>query len=187
MPYVRSYRMRPGGAQLLGRHRHPIQLAPGGGFTIAESNPAADIHTIESYVQEVRGMGQTDTVDLGGGDTLQIPDVSVGSSLPVDTSVDTSGGGFDWSALANALTKGAQSGVQVYRSLTPPSLVPGTNAIFNPATGQFYNPLTGQVVSPPGVQPTTNIPLAGLTSSPLLIGGVILGGVLLAVVAMRKN
>lgn len=133
-----------------------------------------------------RGMGQ-DTVDIGGGDTLD-----VGSfSLPPDTGiVDTGGGGgssFDWTKLATVLTGGAAAGSQIFRSLQPPSLVPGTQAIFNPATGQFYNPTTGQVVNPTGVVPTSNVPLMGLSNSPLLLAGGIGLGVVLLIAVMGRG
>lgn len=144
-------------------------------------------NAIEAYARRVRrGMGQdgTDTtysqfVDPGiaPGDTI----INVPTFDTTNPVISTSGGGavspgFDWSKLFSGLTGGAVAGAKIFQSLQTPGLVPGTQAIYNPATGQFYNPQTGQVVSPGG----TTIPLgAGISSSTLLIGGLLIGGVLL--------
>ena len=80
--------------------------------------------------------------------------------------------------LLNSLAQGAQSGLKIFQQAQGPSLVAGTNVLYNPATGQYYNPTTGQVVNPltgslgPSVFGT-------IDPSMLLIGGLLLGGVLL--------
>jgi hypothetical protein len=85
------------------------------------------------------------------------------------------GGSFDWGKLFDAIDKGAITGVQLYKSLQPPTLVAGTQAIYNQATGQFYNPTTGQVVNPAGATALTS-PVIG--TSVWVVGGLVLAGIL---------
>lgn len=165
-----------------------------------------------------RGMGQDDGGDetlsnlpvsvspidtstlLGPIDLSQLP-VETGAPTvsplpstlpsPTPTTVATttpSSTGFNLTNLFNALTSAAVAGQKIYLGTQQPSLVPGTNAIYNPATGQYYNPTTGQVVNPSGL--TTTSPLTSLTSSSLgpilLIGGLALGGILIISMLGRR-
>ena len=175
-----------------------------GGSHVRLAQYVANVRAARNHGMSGRGMGQDDgSLDAGGFPSGGID----AGGFPIDTgilptpvTVDTSpvpgntgivsspGTPFDWTKLIQSLTGGAAAGSQIYRSLQAPGLVPGTNAIFNPATGQFYNPLTGQVVNPVGVSPTSNVPLAGLTSSPfLLIGGVVVFGVVIVAMTRSKN
>ena len=173
-----------------------------GGSHVRLAQYVANVRAARNHGMSGRGMGQ-DSLDAGGFSVD--PGIDAGG-FPIDTTpiVDTTpvtvdtgilptpttnpSTPFDWTKLIQSLTGGAAAGSQIYRSLQAPGLVPGTNAIFNPATGQFYNPLTGQVVNPVGVSPSSNIPLAGLTSSPfLLIGGVVIVGVVIVAMTRSKN
>jgi hypothetical protein len=102
---------------------------------------------------------------------------------PVSTSTPSSSG-FNLANLFSSITNAAIAGQKIYLTAQGPSLVPGTNAIYNPATGQYYNPTTGQVVNAPGVVggSSTLFP-AGLSTANLgpilLFGGLALGAVFL--------
>ena len=152
------------------------------------------------------GMGQDGgditVVDPVTGDTTVVTPTTSGSAFPIDTSapipgsynitgVDptavpgavaaasspAAGGGFNLTSFLNSLSGSASSALKLYQSAQGPSLVPGTNAIFNPVTGQYYNPTTGQVVNPVGAS-LASIPFSG-SGSMLLIGGLVIGGVVL--------
>jgi hypothetical protein len=192
MPYVRSYTMFPGGAQLRGVHRHPIRLSPEGGYTISESNPVRDIHPIvmSDYIAQVRGMGQSGEVPTEGGNLPGTDVTPIDVTVPTTGPIDTGGTPIDWTNVINLAAKTGLTTAQIIRSLQTPGLVPGTQAIFNPATGQFYNPQTGQVVNPTGQVPTTSVPFgAGLTSSPtlLIVGGLGLAAIVLVGLSGRKS
>lgn len=157
---------------------------------------------LANYVQAVRrGMGQdpteggaypTDTTDYGGDTYLPTvptnvlsltPGADLGSTSPTGspaTASNPSGSGFNLSSLLNSLTGAATGAEKIYLAGQSPSLVPGTNAIYNAATGQFYNPTTGQVVNPSG---TSSLFPAGLSTANLgpilLYGGLAIGAFLL--------
>ena len=81
----------------------------------------------------------------------------------------TPGGGFNFSALANAITAGAAGAASVLRAAnTPsaPSLVRGTNLVYNPANGQLI-PGSGAGLTIGGGTAT-----ATLFSSPVLLIGI---------------
>lgn len=175
-----------------------------GGSHVRLAQYVANVRAARNHGMSGRGMGQDDgSLDAGGFPIDTGNPIDTLPMLPIDTTPvltlpPTPTGGiapapssstpFDWNKFLQTLTGGAAAGSQIYRSLQTPGLVPGTNAIFNPATGQFYNPLTGQVVNPVGVSPTSNVPLAGLTSSPfLLIGGVVVVGVVIVAMTRSKN
>jgi len=118
--------------------------------------------------------------------SLSAPSTSTSASTvgtPVSTSTPSSGG-LNLANLFSAITNAAIAGQKIYLTAEGPSLVPGTNAIYNPATGQYYNPTTGQVVNAPGVTggSSTLFP-AGLSTANLgpilLFAGLALGAVLL--------
>src|SRR5208337_525950 len=108
----------------------------------------------------VGGMSPTETSLIGlptvsGSDILSSLGINISGLDPtaVSTAVSSasapsSGGGFNLSSFLNSLTGSAASAAKLYQTLQVPSLVAGTNAIYNPATGQDYNPTTGQVVNP---------------------------------------
>lgn len=117
----------------------------------------------------------------GLGDTVDVPmpatDMGDGGMVPigtVDTTVATGGGGsgFNWTALTSAIT---QFGGQVFKAFGPqPSLIPGTNVVYNPQTGQ-YVPATGLSLTPAfggsiGGLSLTTIALLGI------VAVVVLGG-----------
>jgi hypothetical protein len=137
------------------------------------------------YVRHVRGMGQdaTDGIDLGYGGTTDSSASIPTAPLPLTPTFSPAPTGptasQDLAGIFNALTQGAKSGVQIYNATQSPSLIPGTNAIFNPATGQYYNPTTGQVVNP-FTGATLGTMTGSLLSSPyILMGGLLIGGLLL--------
>ena len=92
-------------------------------------------------------------------------------------SAPSSGGGFNLSSFLNSITGSAAGAAKLYQTLQGPSLVAGTNAIYNPATGQYYNPTTGQVVNPGG---TSTLGLPNIDPTTLLLyGGLAVGAVFL--------
>lgn len=102
---------------------------------------------------------------------------------PVSTSTPSSNG-LNLASLFQSITNAAVAGQKIYLSTQTPSLIPGTNAIYNPATGQYYNPTTGQVVNAPGtIGSTSSLFPAGLSTANLgpilLFGGLALGAVFL--------
>jgi hypothetical protein len=110
-------------------------------------------------------------------------DTMVPTIAPV-TTTDTTGivpdtsAPFNWTALMNSITGAAKVGSQIYLQNQTPSLIPGTQAIYNKATGQYYNPTTGQVVNPIG-SALSSIPFSSNMGPILLYGGLALGAVLL--------
>lgn len=148
---------------------------------------AIDIPFMRAYARKVRGMGADtfDTSELGDLTSTLEPTIptsidSVGGNLanltPVPTTTPSSGG-FNLTSLFNALTSAAVAGQKIYLGTQQPSLVPGTQAIYNPATGQYYNPSTGQVVNPQGAA-LASIPFSS-NGSLLLVGGLAIGAVVL--------
>jgi len=99
------------------------------------------------------------------------------SSAAAAAAAPASGGGFNITNFLNALTGSAAAGVKVAQAIQGPSLIPGTNAIYNPLTGQYYNPTTGQVVNPTGAS-TLGLPTIAPTTL-LMYGGLAVGAFLL--------
>jgi hypothetical protein len=126
-----------------------------------------------------RGMGQDDSTTTDDESILSLP--VAGGVLPLELLNPTTGTPISTTAttpstltsVLSSLPGLLQSGVQTYNVLQGPSLVAGTNAIYNPATGQYYNPTTGQVVNPSGITLSAYMPI-------ILIGG----GLLVAATAM---
>lgn len=161
---------------------------------------------LANYVQAVRrGMGQdpteggsypidtTDTyvpVDIPTNILDLTPGANLGSTSPTGspaTASNPSGSGFNLSSLLNSLTGAAAGAEKIYLAGQSPSLVPGTNAIYNAATGQFYNPTTGQVVNPSG---TSSLFPAGLSTAnlgPILLYGGLAVGAFLLISQMGKG
>ena len=165
----------------------------------------AQVPFLTQYMKRLktRGMGQDssgttidpstgDIYDVGGnliGNTSDygspaplVPSVTSQITYPVSTTTPSSNG-LNLTNLLNSITTAAVNGTKIYQTLQGPSLVAGTQAIYNPATGQYYNPTTGQVVNAPGTPGTTSTLFpAGLSSgslsSILLIGGIGLAAVL---------
>lgn len=165
----------------------------------------AQVPFLTQYMKRLktRGMGQDssgtdtivdpttgDTYDLSGnllslgtsGPAPLVPSVTSQITYPVSTTTPSSNG-LNLTNLLNSITTAAVNGTKIYQTLQGPSLVAGTQAIYNPATGQYYNPTTGQVVNAPGTPGTTSTLFpAGLSSSSLssilLIGGIGLAAVL---------
>ena len=51
--------------------------------------------------------------------------------------------GLTAAQISQIFTSAAQSGVAIFKATSSPSLIPGTNLVYNPATGQIANALTG--------------------------------------------
>lgn len=131
------------------------------------------------YGGSLRGLG--DTVDIGAGDTLQIPDISLTpDTTPVDTPIDTSGGGGGLTAdqITKIIGTAAQGAVGLIRSTTAPSLIPGTNSVYDPATGRILAPGQSNL--------TTPFVSGTLSNTGLIIGGAVAIGILVLIFAMKR-
>ena len=117
------------------------------------------------------------TTDIGTN--INLPGLT-NSGLPVTTPTTQTATPSTLTSILASIPGLLQSGVQTYNVLQGPSLVAGTQAIYNPATGQYYNPTTGQVVNPTGV--TTYMPTGVTTYMPILLIG---GGLLVAAMLLR--
>jgi hypothetical protein len=120
--------------------------------------------------------------DLSGGVSSSIFSLEGGSSPSTGSpaTASNSSGSFNLSQLLSGLTGDAASAAKIYQSLQTPSLIPGTNAIYNAATGQYYNPTTGQVVNPSGIS-TLGVPTDISAALPqlLLFGGLAVGAMVI--------
>ncbi len=88
-----------------------------------------------------------------------------------------SGGGFNITDFLKTLTGGAIAGAQIYKTTQNPSVIPGSNLVYDPATGRMI-PASGVGVYSP-------IGSAGLGGvSPLML--ILVGGLLLVMVAGKK-
>lgn len=163
---------------------------------------------LRSAIRRSRGMGQCydelgDTIDCDTGTVLASNTVTPQPVLTPITDTDTSGlalssnpltttlnpvstttpssTGTSLSSLLSSITNAAAAGVKLYQVAEGPSLVAGTNAIYNPATGQYYNPTTGQVVNPNGTSTGSVIgsELTNYLPTILLYGGLALGAYML--------
>lgn len=128
------------------------------------------------------GLGQGDTVDIGAGDTLQIPDISLTPSTPVDTTtIDTSGGGgggLSVDQIAKILGTAATGAVNIVRSTSSPYVIPGTNSVFDPATGRILAPGQSNL--------TTPLVSGTISNTGLLVGGAVAIGILVLIFAMKR-
>lgn len=88
--------------------------------------------------------------------------------------------------IANAMGTSANTALKLFQAAQGPSLVAGTNVLYNPATGQYYNPTTGQVVNPTGGTTFAPLSLGGIDPTFLLIGGLLIGGVFLISMAGHR-
>jgi hypothetical protein len=86
--------------------------------------------------------------------------------------------GLTANQIASIVGAATNAGVQILRATnnTVPTLIPGTNLVYNPATGQIV---------PTGTTLSTALGSATFSSSGLLIGALVIGAVLL--VMMKKN
>lgn len=119
------------------------------------------------------------------GDTPEIPitsgsgEVTTGINLSTDigsgTTPDTGSGGggpslgTQLSQIFNSLTAGAVAGSAIYKNTQTPSVVPGSNLVWNPATGQFVNASGTTLTSPLG-----NLTTGGGGTMLLVLGGALL-------------
>lgn len=139
------------------------------------------------------GDGSTDTsyvsvVDnpILGADLPGMLPIPAGSDIaPVTTAVNGSVPGSSWSAaqILQAIGAAGQTAVGVFKATSSPSLIPGTQAVYNPATGQIIGAgllqTTGNLFGGAGTA------AAGLGSiMPLLLLGV---GALVLVSAMGRR
>lgn len=101
----------------------------------------------------------------------------LGSASGAGTGSGSGGGGGLTPTQINALINGAtQTATGIYRATQSPSVVPGSNLVYNPATGQFLSASGTGVVTPFGTVSSSMLPL-------LLLGG---GALLLALMAGKK-
>jgi hypothetical protein len=123
--------------------------------------------------------GGYQTISTSSGDyqlingTLLDPNgnvVSTGIQLP-----STQTAGMTTAQIAASLSTLANSAINAYRQTIAPSVVPGSNLVYNPATGQFL-PAAGVSLSTAGI--------AGISSSALMVGGLAL---LALVLVMRSG
>lgn len=146
---------------VLGESASPVEiLQPSGPTTYTVPFSSSDITNLQD---------QAAAESAGIGGTLQAAYAAATSP--------SAGGGFNLSTFLSSLTGSAASAAKLYQTLQGPSLIPGTNAIYNPATGQYYNPTTGQVVNPSGVS-TLGLPSID-PNSLLLYGGLTVGAIFL--------
>jgi hypothetical protein len=125
-------------------------------------------------------LGGTPTVSTStGGISSPINFAAVASQTPTQsTTQPTTAQGI--ASIFSSLASGAAAAEKLYLGAQSPSVVPGTNAIYNPATGQYYNPTTGQVVEPNGLSVgSISTDLTSMLPNLLLIGGIGLGAFLI--------
>lgn len=91
-------------------------------------------------------------VNTGGANNPSLPPV-LPPSLPISSQgplvpgvissspSSTTASGTSAAQILAALAQGAGSGATIYKALQTPSLVPGTNLVYNPGTGQLQNAL----------------------------------------------
>jgi hypothetical protein len=121
--------------------------------------------------------GQAVSVNLSNGTSLNSNGVltdsngnviATGISLPAAQTA-----GMTPAQISASLTALANSAVAAYKSTLSPSVVPGSNLVYNPATGQFLPAITGTSV---GLATANSASLSALFSNPtllLLIAGVV--------------
>lgn len=126
-----------------------------------------------------RGLGDEDTVQV---DFPAAADPSINSVEPfygpptptppiqAGTSPATpAGSGLNYTQVIGTLSQAALNAVNIMKQTMQPGLVPGTSLVYNPASGQFL-PASGTQLA------TTNF--ASSLSSPIMIGGIVILGVL---------
>jgi hypothetical protein len=102
--------------------------------------------------------------------------VGLDTSPPGSATTSTgSGSGVTPASIAAAIAAAANAATGVYRATSSPSVIPGTNAIYNPATGQITNA---------GLLSTSGLGASLSSMLPLLL---LVGGGLLLVSAMGKG
>lgn len=109
------------------------------------------------------GFDLSSAFDFLGGDDYDSSDQVSESPYPVimsPTIPANSSGSLTAAQLANLIGSAASAGSAVLRSTQTPSVIQGTNAIYNPATGQIIAP---------GVGSGTPQISAGFTISPIVV------------------
>lgn len=113
-----------------------------------------------------------------GGDVM-----SGSGAVPVSSSVGTPySAPVNYAGIINALAAGAATGTKIYNATQTPSVIPGSNLVWNPATGTFVN-ASGLL---PGVSLNslgTSLSASGISGTMLLL----LGGGLLVVMLMNRG
>lgn len=121
----------------------------------------------------LRGLGGPDpdpgSTDYSPEDLQAAADYNASIDAP-----DSLGGGFSWASFADGLSKLVGAGSTAYRSTLQPSVVPGSNLVYDPRTGQFI-PATGATLT----SSLGNVGLGGISSGTLLL----IGAALVAAVA----
>ena len=89
--------------------------------------------------------------------------------------------GLTAAQISQIFTSASAAGINIFKATSSPSLIPGTNLVYNPATGQManatYGGLTGSQISA--------ISTSSLTAYlPMILLG---GGLLLVVMMMGKG
>lgn len=79
----------------------------------------------------------------------------------------TSGTGLTAAQIAQIFTSASSAGLAIFKATSSPSLIPGTNLVYNPATGQVTNSLTGLT----GSQLASTLGVGSLSIGTLLLLG----------------
>jgi hypothetical protein len=109
-----------------------------GGETGAPVLPQTPILSTTDLSQLPTGLPSSSVTTISDQNPLSVFSSELANASAAATS-PAAGGGFNLTAFMNALAGGAAAGAKVYQSTQSPSLIPGTNAIYNPATGQILN------------------------------------------------
>ena len=142
-------------------------------------SPTIDTSTIDTSGLNLSSITPTDLSFLN--EPVSSPSSGGGVTTPVSTTTPSSTG-LNLSNLLSTITNAAVAGQKIYLSSQAPSLVPGTNAIYNAATGQYYNPTTGHVVNANGTGVVGMPDLSSISAylpTIMLYGGLALGAFLL--------
>jgi hypothetical protein len=121
------------------------------------------------YGGSLRGLGAEGDF---GGETVTPVDVP---PAPIDTG---GGVGFDWSTFGTVLKDVASGAVGIIRATTPPSLIPGTNTVYDPATGRILGPGQSNI--------TTPYVSGSISNTGLLVGGAVAIGLIVLIFAMKR-
>lgn len=131
------------------------------------------------YGGSLHGLG--DTVDIGAGDTLQIPDISLTptDTTPVDTTpIDTNtAGGLTADQITKIIGTAASGAVGLIKSTSQPYVIPGTNSVYDPATGRILAPGQSNIATP--------LVSGTISNTGLLVGGAVAIGILVLIFAMK--
>jgi hypothetical protein len=113
--------------------------------TVSPSVPSIGESTTPVFLDVPTGP-DTYTAPFSSSDIATLQSQAAALSTGIGSSISTAynaatapsaGGGFNLATFISSLSGAAVAGAKVYNSTQPPSLIPGTSAIYNPATGQI--------------------------------------------------